>query len=55
MEDEARNILRTALAGDPAAQRNLAQAIHRRFKRLGGVELHLPHRERMREPPEPGR
>jgi antitoxin FitA len=55
MEDEARNILRTAVAKDAATPRNLAQAIRNRFGPLGGVELALPAREPMREPPKPGR
>ena len=54
MEDEVRNILRVALADDAAA-RDLAQAIRRRFQPLGGVELSLPAREPMREPPKPRR
>ena len=53
MEDEARNILRAALSGDGAVARNLADAIRRRFRPLGGVELRLPVREPMREPPRP--
>ena len=48
MEDEARHILRAALTDDPAASRNLAQAIRRRFRALGGVELRLPAREPVR-------
>jgi len=55
MEDEARNILRAALADEGAASRNLAEAIIRRFEPLGGIELPLPAREPMREPPKPGR
>jgi len=55
MEDEARNILRSALAKDATASRNLAQAIRKRFEPLGGVELELPMREPMREPPGPGK
>jgi plasmid stability protein len=51
MEDEARNILREALARDSAAPGNLAKAIAARFKPLGGVDLDLPDREPMREPP----
>ena len=42
MEDEARNILRAALAQDTKTARNLAQAIRKRFEPLGGVELELP-------------
>ena len=53
MEDEARNILRAALSGDSATPRNLADAIRGRFRPLGGVELRLPAREPMREPPRP--
>lgn len=51
MEDEARNILRAALAEKTATPRNLAEAVRRRFRPLGGVELRLPVREPMREPP----
>jgi plasmid stability protein len=55
MEDEARNILRATLVEDAATPRNLAEAIRRRFQALGGVELRLPAREAMREPPKPGK
>jgi plasmid stability protein len=55
MEDEARNILRSALTEDSAASYNLAEAIAKHFQSLGGVELTLPKREPMREPPEPGK
>ena len=55
MEEEARNILRAALAEDAAKPRNLAEAIRRRFRPLGGVELRLAAREPMREPPKPGK
>lgn len=55
MEEEARTLLRTSLSEDPALGGNLAQAIHARFRRLGGVELRLPAREPMREPPKLGR
>ena len=54
MEDEARNILRAALAREAATPRNLAEAIRRRCEPLGGVELPLPAREPMRAPPKPG-
>ena len=50
MEEEARQILRAAV-GRPAAPANLGEAIHRRFAALGGVELDLPPREEMPEPP----
>jgi len=55
MEDEARHILRAALAEETAESRNLAQAIRRRFEPLGGVELPLPDRGPTREPPKPGK
>jgi len=52
MEDEARDILRTALAGGETSQANLADAMRRRFEPLGGVDLALPPRGPMREPPD---
>jgi len=51
MEDEARYILQTALAQGPAETQNLADAIHELVRPLGGVELELPPRGPMREPP----
>lgn len=51
MEEEARMILRAAIAQEATESLHLADAIHRRFKKLGGVELELPPREPMREPP----
>ena len=55
MEEEARTLLRTALRDDAVAEGNLTDAIRARFGRLGGVELQLPGREPMREPPKMGR
>lgn len=55
MEEEARTLLRSALAEDGVPRGSLADAIRARFARLGGVELELPSREPMREPPRPGR
>ena len=55
MEEEARTLLRTALREDTVAGRNLADAIRARFRRLGGVDLRLPAREPIREPPKVGR
>ena len=51
MEDEARQILRAALARKPAVPANLFAAIRRRIRPLGGVDLEVPPREPMREPP----
>ena len=55
MEDEARNILRAALVESGNSPGNIAAAIRRRFQPLGGVELRLPPKESMREPPETGK
>ncbi len=54
MEEEARDILRTALSTEPRSGASLAEAIRARFEPLGGVELELPPREPMREPPDFG-
>ena len=51
MEEEARNILRTALEDNDATSCDLAAAIAARFRPLGGVDLALPARGTMREPP----
>ena len=51
MEDEARDILRTALAQESAETRNLADAIRELVEPLGGIELELPPRGPMQEPP----
>ncbi len=54
MEEEARAILRAAVMPGDAERENLGQAIRRRFSALGGIELKLPKREPMREPPDFG-
>ena len=51
MEEEARDILRTALYHQEPGQENLASAIRARFAPLGGVELDIPSRSPMRKPP----
>jgi antitoxin FitA len=52
MEAEARIILSEAVAGDrDQPEPNLAEAIRRRFAPLGGVDLELPPREFVGEPP----
>ena len=56
MEEEARTLLRAALRDEVATPgSSLAESIHARFRRLGGVELRLPAREPIREPPKPRR
>ena len=54
MEEEARDILRLAMAQN-APPRDLAAAIRARIAPLGGVDLDLPKRDAMREPPRFGR
>ena len=51
MEQEARAILRAALDQEPSRGKDLASAIRARFEPLGGVELEIPPRGPMREPP----
>ena len=51
VEQEARDILRAALDEDAAPTKNLGTAIHELFRPLGGVELKIPPRKPMREPP----
>jgi plasmid stability protein len=51
MEAEAREILRASLAAPTPVKGNLAEAIHRRFAALGGLELKLPRRDSMRPAP----
>jgi antitoxin FitA len=52
MEEEAREILRSALASPAPARSNLADTIRQRFAGLGGVELELSRRDDMRPAPE---
>lgn len=56
MEEEARSILRAALDTDQEAFTGaaLVKAIRARVERFGGIELELPSREPMREPPDFG-
>ncbi len=55
MEEEAREILRSELATERAAGPDLAAAIRRRIEPLGGVDLPLLPRQRVRRPPHFGR
>ena len=51
MEEEARLILAQAVEQAPPPAKGLGTALHELFKPFGGVELELPPREPMREPP----
>lgn len=55
MEEEAREILRAALAERRTGEGNLAASIRRRFAAVGGVELADLPREPMRRPPKFGK
>lgn len=51
MEQEVREILKSALKSAPSkGGANLAEAIHRRFARFGGVDLEPLPREFVRDP-----
>ena len=51
MEEEARAILREALAMDALSATDLVDVIQGHFKPLGGIELQLPRRGGIRKPP----
>ncbi len=51
MEEEARTILRSAVQREDPPEQGLGTMIHELFKPFGGVELELPPREPMRDPP----
>ena len=51
MEQEARLILASAVDRELTPVERLGTAIHELFKPFGGVELELPTRELMRDPP----
>ena len=52
MEEEAREILRSALTAFSPVKVNLAEAIQRRFARVGGFDLKLPRRDPIRRVPD---
>jgi len=52
MEEEAREILRSALTNTKVKQENLADAIRRRFAPFGGIDLPAVERDEPRRPPE---
>ena len=51
MEEEARDILRQVV-DQPSPPRNLGQAIHARFAKVGGVDLPIVKRGAMRPAPD---
>ena len=51
MEEEARHILRRALTEKPREPTDLHEAIRRRIEPIGGVDLEIPPRQPLREPP----
>lgn len=51
MEEEVRLILADAVERETPLAKGLGTAIHELFKPFGGVELEMPPREPMREPP----
>jgi plasmid stability protein len=51
MEEEAREILRSALTTPSRTNGNLAEAIRRRFASFGGIEISLPKRDAVRKAP----
>ena len=52
MEQEVRDILRAALNEESPSGKEFIDRIRARFAELGGVELELPPRGTMREPPD---
>ena len=52
MEEEVREVLRATLATEETVPGNLAERIQARFQAAGGVDLALPAREDVREPPQ---
>ena len=50
MEQEAREILKSALSQPEEQPKDLVEAIRRRFAKYGGVELDIPPRGPIRDP-----
>lgn len=50
MEEEARDILRSALSIEPASGQSLVESIRARLEPLGGVDLEIPPRDAIRTP-----
>ena len=55
MEDEARDILRSALSREPGSGQTLVDAIRARVALVGGAELDIPARGPIRESLDLGR
>lgn len=51
MEEEARNILRDALKSESLSGKQLVQRVREMVEPYGGIDLELPSREPMRDPP----
>ncbi len=51
MEEEARDILRNTLGAVEPGHSSLAEAVRRRFASFGGIDVTIPSREPVREPP----
>jgi len=51
MEEEAREILRSAFTPSAPTPENLAETTHSRFARFGGVELPVVKRDSLRDIP----
>jgi plasmid stability protein len=54
MEEEARVILKSAMASAASTPVRLGDSIRRRFEHLGGVDLAPPERDPVRDPPRLG-
>ena len=52
MEAEVREILTQAVYDVPKPRKGLDTRIHERFNAIGGIDLELPERGPMREPPQ---
>ena len=52
MEEEARDILRCALAQETEPSEHWVNKVRRRVETFGGVDLELPPRGPIREPPD---
>ena len=52
MEDEARDILRAALSVESKRSPSIVDAIRDRIQPLGGIELEVPERDSIPDPPE---